>query len=742
MKNSFDLNSDFSDFFIAPHAQEVPASIGGAYGAPPPSVLGAPIVVGDEELEAEAAVAASGPGGDGSVVSVGGPASAGLTINLIFDAAAMAAPQSFRDGITTAMQMICAVVTDRITINLSIDYSGTGGSAAGGAAGGNYVDYSTVRANLVNNASPGDKTFNSLPTGPTIAGQSQVAVWFGQEKLWGLISPTGTEVDGTTTFATDINPNLLVGVALHELTHAMGRVPYGPPYGNQPDILDLFRFTSPGNILINGNPTASPAYFSTDGGVTKIADYGQTSDASDFLNSGVQGSTDPFNEFYSTNTQQKLTAVDLMQLDALGFHLAPVVDTPVVGDPGGASVSAHRGQVYQLSSLFSASDPLNKSLIYYVDDLATGPNTGHFSIAGVAQTNGHWITVTQAQLSQTTFTAGQSGADTLVMIADNGSAQGHNSVTVNAGSDQAPVVVDVHGSTVNAHGGQILQLSSLFSASDPDGDPLSYYLYDASTGANNGHFSIAGVAQTNGHWITVTQAQLAQITFVAGQNGASDTLLMLADDGSVQGYNSLTVSASGVNHAPAVSDPSSSAISATSGKVIQLSSLFSATDPDGDPLSYYVYDASTGPNNGHFSIAGVGQTNGHWITVTQAQLSQTTFVAGQSGASDTLLMIADDGSLQGYNSLQITVGSGVGPSFVQTDVHALSAGETFGSFRDLWAGSNGLAGSGTILPELLVHVAQEAGHSFSSASLPPMDGSNLLADLHALHIVGHDFLIS
>jgi serralysin len=59
-----------------------------------------------------------------------------------------------------------------------------------------------------------------------------------------------------------------------------------------------------------------------------LADYGRASDPSDFLNSGVQGPHDPFNEFYSSNTVQQLTAVDLQQLDALGFHLtsnAPVV---------------------------------------------------------------------------------------------------------------------------------------------------------------------------------------------------------------------------------------------------------------------------------------------------------------------------------------------------------------------------------------------------------------------------------
>jgi serralysin len=72
-------------------------------------------------------------------------------------------------------------------------------------------------------------------------------------------------------------------------------------------------------LFANGS-TAPAAYFSLDGGNTKIADYGQTSDPSDFLNIGVQGPNDPFNEFYSNSTLQQLTAIDLKQLDAQGLN--------------------------------------------------------------------------------------------------------------------------------------------------------------------------------------------------------------------------------------------------------------------------------------------------------------------------------------------------------------------------------------------------------------------------------------
>ncbi|KRQ10152.1 NF038122 family metalloprotease [Bradyrhizobium manausense] len=251
----------------------------------------------------------------GSVMSVN---SGGITINLILDAAAQAAPTSFKNGLQQAVSILAANLTDKITVNINIDYSGTGGGAAAGPDSGYYETYAWTHSQLVNNATAGDTTFNSLPAGSTIQGQSNVAVWNAQLKLWGVIGANDTTTDDASAyFSTDIDPNLVVGVALHELTHAMGRV----PYGSAPDVFDFFRFTSPNVHLFQGGATAPPAYFSLDNGASKIADYGQTSDPSDFLNTGVQGPNDPFNEFYTGTTSQTLSAVDLKQLDALGFHV-------------------------------------------------------------------------------------------------------------------------------------------------------------------------------------------------------------------------------------------------------------------------------------------------------------------------------------------------------------------------------------------------------------------------------------
>ena len=263
------------------------------------------------------------------------PETAGnLTLNLEFDAAATAAPASFRSGIEQAALDLAKAITvhNAVTINFQVQYNENSiptGAAQGGAANGLLFSYSTVRSDLLATAPAGDPVFSALPPGSSAYGYSRVAVWGAQEKVFGLMNGTSTGVDGTVDFSSSISSSYLVGIALHELTHAMGRAPYGPPYLNAPDLLDLFRFTSAGTILVDDNlPAPATAYFSIDGGVSKLAAYGISSDPSDFLNStSVKGDpaspltpNDPFNQYYTAGTTQALTPVDLTLLEALGFN--------------------------------------------------------------------------------------------------------------------------------------------------------------------------------------------------------------------------------------------------------------------------------------------------------------------------------------------------------------------------------------------------------------------------------------
>lgn len=250
-----------------------------------------------------------------------------MSLNLVlsYESSALAAPQSFRDGMQTAANILDSLILNNITVTIRVGYgdwnnnadTGLTTGAEGGDLYGLNASYTNLRAALASHeTSTNDQTFvNSLPSTSSLNGTSTFFVPSAVGKALGLLSPTNPTVDGAVGLGAQIPSNLLVGVALHELTHAMGRVPGEGPF-------DLFRYTSPGVHLFSSSNTAPAAYFSIDGGNTKLADFGQSSDPSDFLNSGVQGFNDAFNEFYSSNTFQSLTAVDKELLDVLGFNVS------------------------------------------------------------------------------------------------------------------------------------------------------------------------------------------------------------------------------------------------------------------------------------------------------------------------------------------------------------------------------------------------------------------------------------
>jgi hypothetical protein len=112
---------------------------------------GAVEIFGRPVLTSEAVAASSAQSGPATVVSM---TTGGIIINLLFDAAAMAAPASFRACIQQAASISTGAILDHITVNIKIDYSGTGGGASGGPDNGLYQSYSSVRANLISHATP------------------------------------------------------------------------------------------------------------------------------------------------------------------------------------------------------------------------------------------------------------------------------------------------------------------------------------------------------------------------------------------------------------------------------------------------------------------------------------------------------------------------------------------------------------------------------------------------------------
>jgi hypothetical protein len=216
---------------------------------------------------------------------------------------------------------------------------------------------------------------------------------------------------------------------------------------------------------------------------------------------------------------------------AAGINHAPVVTVP------NPTVQAAAGQTLQASALFSATDSDSDPLTYLLYDNTAG--SGHFAINGVTQAANQIISVSAAQLAQTTFVPTPGASDDLLVGASDGSAfSGWSNLHVDGPVNHVPVVT-VPNPTVDATPGQTLQLSGLLSATDADNDPLSFVFYDGTAGG--GHFAINGVTQAANEIFSVSAAQLAQTTFVAGPSGVDDLLVGASDGHAFSGWSELHI---------------------------------------------------------------------------------------------------------------------------------------------------------------------------------------------------------
>jgi Peptidase M10 serralysin C terminal len=325
------------------------------------------------------------------------------------------------------------------------------------------------------------------------------------------------------------------------------------------------------------------------------------------------------------------------------FNAAPVVTVP------NATVNASSTAAILLSGLFSASDSDGDTLVYLFYDSTVGG--GRIYLNGVAQPEGNnqGFLVTAAQLSQVTFVPGPGSSDDLQVGAGDGTSfSGWKNLHINGPVNHAPVVT-VPTATVNASSTAAITMSTLFSASDSDGNALSYSFKDNSTGG--GHFYLNGVMQADSQAFSVASAQLSQVTYVPA-TASSDDLQIGASDGTLfSGWSNLHVNGP-ANNAPVVTVPNAT-VNASSTAAITMSTLFSASDSDGDTLVYLFYDATVG--GGRIYLNGLAQPEGNnqGFLVTAAQLSQVTFVPG-SGSSDDLQVGASDGtSFSGWKNLHI-----------------------------------------------------------------------------------------
>ena len=385
-------------------------------------------------LAQRSAAAATGASLGGNLSVAAG--SAGMQINLIWDASVANAPSGWKTAIQSAATMIQNALSNPITVNIAVGYGEIGGftggsastvpanSAEGGTLGDLYQSYSTVRQELVNSATSADDRSILANLGANSPyGSHLIDIAGAQAKSFGLVSATSTALDGEIGFATNWPSSDLVAAALHEITHAMGRNSGwgGAAYGSDVTLLDLMRFSASGVWANDGSKASANAlqYFSVDGGKTVVVDYSTSSDFGDSA-SNTLTTQDPYNAYVSSGSNA-LTTADLRQLDAMGFTLASVSSPPtnapdlMVSNITPASASVTQGSSLGYSFTIADIGPLS-ALASTASVAIDGTVIASFSVATLTAGS-------SASFSGSIASAGLSiGAHTLSVTADSGGA--------------------------------------------------------------------------------------------------------------------------------------------------------------------------------------------------------------------------------------------------------------------------------------------------------------------------------
>lgn len=202
----------------------------------------------------------------------------------------------------------------------------------------------------------------------------------------------------------------------------------------------------------------------------------------------------------------------------------------------------------------------------------------------------------------------------------------------------------IDGRTATVLSGVSLDMGSLVQATDPNGDAITQYeLWDASSAASSGYFTVNGVKQAALTSITVSAAQWSTVRWVGGSAPGAELGWVRATDGMDWSYwDSFTATTSGFTNSKPVSSGRNTSVIA--GVSVSASSLFSVTDTDQDTITAYrFWDSNASTRSGYFAQGGEEKKANQVITVGAGELSGLTWNAGSTSGTDLVWVQAFDG---------------------------------------------------------------------------------------------------
>jgi hypothetical protein len=261
-----------------------------------------------------------------------------MQINLTWDSSVANAPANFKTDIQNAANVLGSTILNPVSVTINVGYAEYNGSqlqsgiSLGGVGNVEAYSYNQLSTALKNaETAAGQSGLAAVIPSVDPFGANPNANWImgsAEAKALGLAYQLTTSgVDGSVGFGTTVSSEgglSLFDAALHELTHALGRI---PSQGNNtqpfPTPINLYTYSAAGQIQTD---VTTPGYFSVDKGVTNLANF-DTADRADFSNTSTGTANVGYDSFseYNYGTASGLSQIDLTVLSSLGFDVVSQV---------------------------------------------------------------------------------------------------------------------------------------------------------------------------------------------------------------------------------------------------------------------------------------------------------------------------------------------------------------------------------------------------------------------------------
>jgi hypothetical protein len=379
-----------------------------------------------------------------------------LVINVAWDSSVSSAPSGFTAAVMRAVQYLESRFSDPVIVNIKVGYGEVAGTAlsSGELGESRWSLISQSYSQLLNVLKADGKTASDSAAAASLPASSPVSGTFwtttAQGKALGLLSPTGSAVDGSVGFSQSMafdydNSNGVTSgtydfeaIVLHEITEVLGRsLLTGTTIGGASpsySIGDLFHYSSAG---VRDFSAAKAGYFSINGGTTNLDPYNIQSggDAGDWASAAGH---DAFNAFSSSGVINSISDADLTALDVIGWDRTAASG---LSAPTGVTLSPVTTSLGSLSTTSGLA--ANKQIV-------SAMQTGGYSIDNCAYTLGgsgaasFTLSASNGPATLTTSAAGVPGALNGLLYQLNATA---TDTTNGLSSPAAPIDVIVGSST-------------------------------------------------------------------------------------------------------------------------------------------------------------------------------------------------------------------------------------------------------------------------------------------------------